>query len=85
MPSHRRGRALRRRYGHAPRGQGQLAIHSYMAGRADVVTLADMMRHPSFRGLHMKSVMSAAEALKKQGLIAYDGRALRWIGSEGRR
>lgn len=80
MPSYSRGRALRRRYGRAVRGQGQIAIYNYMIGRTDVVVLADMMRHPDFRGLHMKDVMSAASAMKKQGLIAYDGKLLRWIG-----
>ncbi len=69
--------ALQHRYGHA-RGQAQLAIVNYMTGRSGPVELTAMARHPDFRGVHFKSIMSAAEALKAQGVIDYDGRFLSW-------
>ncbi len=56
-------------------GKSQDAILKYLhSGHA--VQLTDMARHPDFRGVHLKDIMSAAEALKKKGVIEYDGKTL---------
>jgi len=46
------------------------------------IQLSDMARGASFRGVHFKDVESAAEALKKKGLIAYDGNKVSKAASE---
>jgi len=60
----------------APRGKAQVAIMEYLKS-GDEVQLTDMTRHPSFRGVHFSAIQSAAEALKKQGLIEYNGKTLK--------
>lgn len=58
-----------------PRGKAQTAIMEYL-GTHDKAELTDLTRSSSLRGVHVKDVMSAAEALKKGGHINYDGKTL---------
>ena len=69
------GTAWRSREAAAPRGKAQLAIMAYLKG-GQAASLDDMSSHPSFRGIHSAKIMSAAESLKKGGLIDYDGKTL---------
>jgi len=60
----------------AVRGKAQKVLMEYLkpyAGKE--LLLSNIVRHPSFRGIHFGKVQSAAEALKKQGLVEYDGYA----------
>lgn len=58
-----------------PRGKAQTAIMEYLDSHSKA-ELNDMTRAPSLRGVHLKDIMSAAEALKKGGHINYDGKTL---------
>lgn len=70
----------------APRGKSQKALMEYIkdfpAGHR--VELSDVVRHPSFRGVHFAKVMSAAEALAKQGFLGWDGSAITKTASTGK-
>lgn len=66
-------------------GKGQKAIMEYLNSRRDdngqgpsnaEVDLPDMVRNRMFKGIHFADIMSAAEALKKKGLINYNGKTL---------
>jgi len=59
----------------APRGKGQQAIANYISGwkAGDSEDLTDISRDATFRGIHFAKIMSAAEALKKSGMIDFDG------------
>ena len=58
----------------SPRGKAQKAIMSYLDGYGvlDSIPLTEMVIHPSFRGIHFASAMSAAEALHKTKLISFE-------------
>ena len=59
----------------APRGKAQEAIADHISGwkSGQSDNLTDISRGAAFRGVHFAKIMSAAEALKKQGLIDFDG------------
>ena len=59
----------------APRGKAQVAImkHLEQADAGFTKELSDIARGAAFRGIHFAKIMSAAEALKKKGLIGWDG------------
>lgn len=59
----------------APRGKAQVAIMEYLDSH-EKAEVSDMSRAPSLRGVHTKDIMSAAEALKKSGLVNYDGKTI---------
>jgi hypothetical protein len=61
------------------RGQAQLAIMDYMGGRPGGHLLTDIARGKRFRGIHFKRIVSAAEALAKEGLITFDGATVHWV------
>ena len=55
-----------------PQGAAQKAIMEYLSSHEPAeYTLTDMAR--TMRGMHMKSIMSAAQALNKNGLVTFDG------------
>lgn len=60
----------------APRGKAQKAIMEYLGAHGGKAQLTDMSKDPSFRGVHFAQIMKAAEALKKGGLISFDGKSL---------
>lgn len=65
----------------APRGKAQVAIIEYLkAAEGQSVELADMGRSKKFLGIHFKDIMAAANALKKAGLITYDGTSVKLVG-----
>ncbi len=59
----------------APRGKAQKAIAAHIEKwkKGDSENLTDISRGAPFRGVHFAQIMSAAEALKKSGLIEFDG------------
>jgi|APSaa5957512622_1039677.scaffolds.fasta_scaffold02508_2 hypothetical protein len=59
----------------APRGKAQIAIASHISGwkKGQSADLTDIARAATLRGVHFAKIMSAAEALKKQGTIDFDG------------
>ena len=60
----------------APAGKTQKAVMEYLdRAEGKTVELTDMVRTPTFRGMHFTDVMSAAESLKKKGLIDYESSA----------
>mgnify|MGYP006136728525 CR=1 FL=1 len=66
----------------APTGKAQKAIMEYLGSKGlkqsdGSVDLNDMARHPDFRAMHLKDIMSAAEALDQKGLIEFDGVTLK--------
>lgn len=59
----------------APRGKAQQAIAEHISGwkTGQAANLTEISRVTSLRGVHFAKIMSAAEALKKSGLIEFDG------------
>jgi hypothetical protein len=59
----------------APRGKAQQAIAKVVNGwdSGTKESLTEMARGAEFRGVHFAKIMSAADALKKSGLIEFDG------------
>jgi hypothetical protein len=64
--------SVAQRFAAAPTGKAQKAIMDYLGDNDSSVELTDMVRAKAFRGVHLQDVMSAAEALKKKGLIEYN-------------
>ena len=57
-----------------PIGEVQKAIMAHLPTSGSVRYLTDVVaRQADFRGVHYARIMSAAEALEKHGLVAYDG------------
>jgi hypothetical protein len=53
-------------------GKVQNAIIHYLhRTQSGVTPLTDMVRYPTFRGIHFAKVEKAAEALAKKGMIVY--------------
>lgn len=62
----------------APRGKAQTAIMDYLNSHdGGEVSLTEISKAPALRGSHFGDIQSAAEALKKQGLIEYNGKTLK--------
>jgi hypothetical protein len=59
----------------APRGKAQLAIAAHISGwkTGQSAALPEISKVTTLRGVHFAKIMSAAEALAKQGLIDFDG------------
>ena len=67
-----------------PAGRAQKAIMKSIGQNAgSKIELSDLARGADFRGIHFGQIMSAASALKKKGLIGYDGKSQVWPISEG--
>ena len=68
MPAKSRGKT-------AVRGKAQKALLAYVADweQGQSAALSEISRHSSLRGVHFSKIMSAAEALKKRGLLGFDG------------
>lgn len=66
----------------SPRGEAQKALMEYLNSmeKGDFL-LTDVAKRPSLRGIHFKGILSAAEALKKNGLVEFDGVSIRKIAS----
>lgn len=64
-----------------PTGKNQKAIMEVVNNAEGAVELNDMVRRSEFRGVDYADIMSAAAALKKKGLIKYDGQKLKKASS----
>jgi len=59
-----------------PTGKAQQAIMTYLENSPDLtgwIELSELAGTPLLRGVHFAKIQSGAEALKKKGLIEYDG------------
>ncbi len=71
-----------------PTGVAQTLIMNHVNnmmtnGKTGIVELSSLARHPDFRGIHFKKIMTAASALSKKKMIQYDGTSNITIGESG--
>jgi len=80
---HRKGRALRRRYGHAAvRGQAQLAIMDYMTGRPEALDLCGRRVDAEFEMFHSPHRLCYPT---RGACVRFDMKAsaARWLAARG--